>query len=58
MIKMNKEIKRICDKILYEYGLFDGLNKIGVPHVIGNYRMDMMGKGDLDIDVENDDIRI
>ncbi len=54
MSQTNQEIKRMCDKILYEYGLFDELKKIGVPHIIGSYRMDMMANNDLDIDVEND----
>jgi len=40
MIQMNQEIKRICYKILYEYALLDELKKIGVPHIIGSYRMD------------------
>lgn len=54
MITTNKEKKRVSDRILYEFGLFDELKKIGVPHVIGSYRMDMMVNNDLDIDVEND----
>lgn len=58
MIQTNKEIKRVCDEILYEYGLFDELKKIGVPHVIGSYRMDMMVNNDLDIDVENDEMSL
>lgn len=54
MITTNQEKKRVCDRILYEFGLFDELKKIGVPHIIGSYRMDMMVNNDLDIDVEND----
>ncbi|MCH5351015.1 MAG: hypothetical protein J1F39_03495 [Clostridiales bacterium] len=54
MIKTNKEIKRIADRILYEFGLFDELSKIGVPHIIGSYKMDVMAANDVDIDVEND----
>lgn len=54
MLTTNKEKKRISDKILYEFGLFDELKKIGIPHIIGSYRMDMMVQNDLDIDVEND----
>lgn len=54
MLATNKEIKRVCDRILYEFGLFDELKKIGAPHIIGSYIMDMMAANDLDIDVEND----
>ena len=54
----NKEKKRVSDRILYEFGLFDELKKIGVPHVIGSYRMDMMVNNDLDIDVENDEMSL
>lgn len=54
MITTNKEKRRVSDRILYEFGLFDELKKIGVPHIIGSYRMDMMANNDLDIDVEND----
>lgn len=54
MPKTNKEKKRVSDRILYEFGLFNELKKIGEPHIVGSYRMDMMVKNDLDIDVEND----
>lgn len=53
MITTNKEKKRVADRILYEFGLLDELKKIGVPHIIGSYRMDTMVSNDLDIDVEN-----
>ncbi len=58
MLKTNNEKKRICDKILHKYGLFNELKKIGVPHIIGSYRMDMMANNDLDIDVENDEMSL
>ena len=45
--------KAQAEKILYELGLYDRLAEIGVPHVIGSCRMDMMAWNDLDIDVEN-----
>lgn len=45
--------KAQAKKILYERGLYARLAAIGVPHVIGSYRMDMMAWNDLDIDVEN-----
>ncbi|MCH5351245.1 MAG: hypothetical protein J1F39_04695, partial [Clostridiales bacterium] len=54
MLSTNKEIKRVCDRILYEFGLFDELKKIGAPHIVGSYIMDMMAANDIDIDVEND----
>ena len=43
-----------AQKILHEKGLLDRLKKIGMPHVIGSCRMNMMAWNDLDIDVEND----
>ena len=55
MLTTNAEKKRVADRILYEFGLFDELKKIGAPHVIGSYRMDMMVQNDLYIDVENDE---
>lgn len=54
MLKNNKDKKRVADRILYEFGLLDELKMIGIPHIIGSYRMDMMSANDLDIDVEND----
>ena len=50
----NVERKSQADRILYEFGLLKKLEEIGVPHVIGSYRMDMMAWNDLDIDIEND----
>lgn len=46
--------KANADRILYEYGLLQQLEKIGKPHIIGSYRMNMMAWNDLDIDIEND----
>lgn len=46
--------KSEADKLLYEYGLFQQLENIGKPHIIGSYRMNMMAWNDLDIDIEND----
>lgn len=46
--------KSQADRILYEFGLLKKLEEIGVPHIIGSYRMDMMAWNDLDIDIEND----
>lgn len=50
----NVDRKSQADHILYEFGLLKKLEGIGVPHIIGSYRMDMMAWNDLDIDIEND----
>lgn len=50
----NIDRKAQADRILYEFGLLKKLEEIGVPHIIGSYRMDMMAWNDLDIDIEND----
>ena len=50
----NTDRKTVADRLLYEFGLFDKLEEIGKPHIIGSYRMDMMAWNDLDIDIEND----
>ena len=49
----NSKRKKNADKILYEYGLWNFLSKIGQPHIIGSYRMDLMAWNDLDLDIEN-----
>ena len=51
-------IRESADIILYNTGLLERLNKIGTPHIIGSYRMDMMAWNDLDIDIENSDMSI
>lgn len=51
-------IRENADIILYNTGLLERLNKIGTPHIIGSYRMDMMAWNDLDIDIENSDMSI
>ena len=38
----NSKRKKNADKILYECGLWDFLSKIGQPHIIGSYRIDLM----------------
>lgn len=50
----NVDRKSQADRILYEFGLLKKLEEMGVPHIIGSYRMDMMAWNDLDIDIEND----
>lgn len=52
----SNEIKANAERILYEFGLLDRLNKTGNAHIIGSYRMDMMAWNDLDIDIENQDM--
>lgn len=51
-------IRENADIILYNTGLLERLNKIGTPHIIGSYRMDMMAWNDLDIDIENQGMSI
>lgn len=48
----NRKIQ--ADRLLYEFGLFNELEKIGKAHIIGSYKMDMMAWNDLDIDIENE----
>lgn len=50
--------KSQADRILYEFGLLKKLDEMGVPHIIGSYRMDMMACNDLDIDIENDSMSL
>lgn len=51
---MNNVVRKSqAERILYEFGLLKKLEEIGVPHIIGSYRMDMMAWNDLDIDIEN-----
>lgn len=49
----SKKRKQQADKALYEMGLSAYLQKIGEPHIIGSYKMDMMAWNDLDIDILN-----
>lgn len=49
----NAHRKSHADRLLYEFGLLQRLGEIGVPHIIGSYRMDMMAWNDLDIDIDN-----
>ena len=53
-----RTLRENADIILYNTGLLERLNKIGTPHMIGSYRMDMMAWNDLDIDIENSDMSI
>lgn len=53
-----KSRKSEADKILYEFGLLDILQKFGNPHIVGSYRMDLMTWNDLDIDVEYDNMSL
>lgn len=47
-----------ANRILYDLGLMNELNKYGTPHIIGSYKMDLMAWNDLDIDVENDSMSL
>lgn len=50
--------KNEANRILYEFGLLEILQKFGNPHIVGSYRMDLMTWNDLDIDVEYDKMSI
>lgn len=50
--------KRLADKILYGMGLYQKLEQIGTPHIIGSYKMNMMAWNDIDIDIENSQMTI
>jgi hypothetical protein len=50
---MDNKVKENAEKILYEYGLLEQLNKYGKTHIIGSYKMDLMVWNDLDVDIEN-----
>lgn len=54
----NNDRKREADRILYEFGLFEKLQELGAPHIIGSYRMNMMAWNDLDIDIENENMSL
>lgn len=47
-----------ANRILYDFGLLNELNKYGIPHIIGSYRMNLMAWNDLDIDVENESMSL
>lgn len=47
-----------ANRILYDLGLLNELNKYGTPHLIGSAKMNLMAWNDLDIDVENDSMSL
>ncbi len=47
-----------ANRILYDLGLLNELNKYGLPHLIGSAKMNLMAWNDLDIDVENDSMSL
>lgn len=51
-------LKENADRLLYDLGLLNELNKYGIPHIIGSYSMDAMAYNDLDIDVSNENMNI
>lgn len=53
-MQSNINRKAQADQILHEYGLIEKLEKVGKSHIIGSYKMGMMARNDLDIDIEND----
>ena len=54
----NFDRKSQANRILYEFGLLEKIEELGVPHIIGSYRMDMMAWNDLDIDIENEEMSL
>lgn len=50
--------RKNAERIMYEFELMNELKKIGVAHIIGSYRMNMMAWNDLDIDIENDSMSL
>lgn len=56
--KMFEKIKRQADDILYKYNLFDELSKYNKVYFIGSYRMDLMIWNDLDLYVDNVDVKM
>mgnify|MGYP003301844821 FL=1 len=46
--------KSDADKLLYDFGLLNELNKYGTPYIVGSYAMDLMAWNDLDIYVYNE----
>ncbi|WP_214484765.1 hypothetical protein [Bacillus sp. SM2101] len=56
--KLNKEIMRESDEILYTMGLYDLLKKFGNPQVSGSYSLKIMTWRDLDIYLESDTINV
>ncbi len=57
---MEHKVNRLeqANRILYDLGLLNELNKYGTPHIIGSYKMNLMAWNDLDIDVENDSMSL
>ena len=46
--------KNKADKLLYDFGLLNELNRYGTPYIVGSYAMDLMAWNDLDIYVSNE----
>lgn len=57
---MEYKVSRLkqANRILYDLGLLNELNKYGTSHIIGSYKMDLMAWNDLDIDVENESMSL
>lgn len=39
--------KNKADKLLYDFGLLNELNRYGTPYIVGSYAMDLMAWNDL-----------
>ena len=55
VLKLNDEIKKEADHLLYENGLLTILAKYGTPYVSGSYYLNLMAWRDLDIYLEVDE---
>src|SRR6266849_6481035 len=49
LLRLNEQIKKEADDILYQKGLLQILNEFGQPHVTGSYCLNLMTWRDLDI---------
>ena len=55
LLKLNDEIKKEADHLLYKNGLLTILEKYGTPHISGSYYLNLMTWRDLDIYLEVDE---
>ena len=56
---MNNVVRKSqAERILYEFGLLKKLEEIGMPHIIGSYRMDMMAWNEAKEEVNEEGKRV
>ena len=56
LLRLNEQIKKEADNILYQQGLIQVLNAYGQPHITGSYFLNLMTWRDLDIYIETEQI--